>query len=60
MDSMSACMAVMLGMQVQSITIPSMDIDPDPAPVVAGAAVVGAAVVVGAVSEIKSHIEETL
>ena len=48
----------MLGMQVQSITIPSMDIDPDPAPVAAGAAVVGAAVVVGAVSEI--NIEETL
>ena len=52
MDSiicMSSCMAVMLGMHVQSIT-PSIIVpidSPEEAPVVAGAAVVGAAVVVG-------------
>ena len=54
MDSiicMSSCMAVMLGMHVQSIT-PSIIVpidSPEEAPVVAGAAVVGAAVVGGAV-----------
>ena len=51
MDSiicMSSCMAVMLGMHVQSIT-PSIIDSPEEAPVVAGAAVVGAAVVGGAV-----------
>ena len=55
MDSMSSCMAVMLGMQVQSMT-PSMVIEPPVAeavPVVAGAAVVGAVVVVGAGSATK-------
>ena len=55
-DSMSSCMAVMLGMQVQSMT-PSMVIEPpvaEAAPVVAGAAVVGAVVVVGAVSATKT------
>ena len=52
MDSiicMSSCMAVMLGMHVQSIT-PSIIVpidSPEEAPVVAGASVVGAAVVVG-------------
>ena len=49
MDSMSSCMAVMLGMQVQSMT-PSMVIEDPPEAGAAGAAVVGAAVVVGAVS----------
>ena len=53
MDCMSSCMAVMLGMQVQSMT-PSMVIDDPPVAGAAGAAVVGAAVVVGAVSVIKS------
>ena len=56
MDSMSACMAVMLGMQVQSMT-PSMVMEPpvaEAAPVVAGAAVVSAAVVVGGVSATKT------
>ena len=58
MDSiicMSSCMAVMLGMHVQSIT-PSIIVpidSPEEAPVVAGAAVVGAAVVVGATSVAK-------
>ena len=55
-DSMSSCMAVMFGMQVQSMT-PSMVIEPpvaEAAPVVAGAAVVGAVVVVGAVSATKT------
>ena len=58
MDSiicMSSCMAVMLGMHVQSIT-PSIVVpvdSPEEAPVVAGAAVVGAAVVVGATSVAK-------
>ena len=49
MDCMSSCMAVMLGMQVQSMT-PSMVIDDPSVAGAAGAAVVGAAVVVGAVS----------
>ena len=51
MDCMSSCMAVMLGMQVQSMT-PSMVIEDPPEAGAAGAAVVGAAVVVGAVSAI--------
>ena len=57
-------MAVMLGMQVQSMT-PSMVIEDPPvadgAAVdgAAGAAVVGAAVVVGAVSATEFHVGDT-